>query len=177
MIAKKTVRAQLCNVAITEDNLKTMMTDFLMIDLGEITMSISNADFEKMYTEAVKKCNADKKKVDIDSLLKWGGKDKLKEVLFDSEQILAVTSADEYRDGIKDHVLQSLLTSNALILTNMRLIFMSKKLFGTTVKDIALKQFSRIEWIEEYVFKFEDFKVISGEKELKIIKEMIYQMM
>ena len=45
-------------------------------------------------------------------------------------------------------VLQSFLTSNALI-----------------------------EWIETYVFKFEYFKVITGEKELKIIKEMIYQMM
>jgi len=135
-------------------------------------MGISNADFEKMYTEAVKKCNADRKQIDIDSLLKWGGKSKLKEVLFDSEKILAVTSADEYRDGITDHVFQSFLTSNALVLTNMRLLFMSKKLFGTTVKEITLKQFKRIEWIETYVFKFEDFKVITGEKELKIIKEM-----
>ena len=51
IIAKKIVRAQLCNVTIIEDNLKTMKKkDFLTINWGEIDMGISNADFEKMYT-------------------------------------------------------------------------------------------------------------------------------
>ena len=108
----------------------------------------------------------------------WGGKSKLKEVLFDSEQILAVASADECKDdNLKMHILVSVLSRNALILTNMRLMFISKKLLGTRVKEVSVKQFKQIEWLDDSVLKFSDIKVITDQKELKIIKEMIYHMM
>ena len=136
-------------------------------------MSISDSDFEKMYSEAVRKCSVGQSQIHIDLLMDWSGKNKLKEVLFDSEEILAVASADNKDDDF----LASALKRNALILTNMRLIFISKGLLGTRVKEVSGKQFKQIEWLNDNMLKFSDVKVVTTEKELKIMKEMIYQMM
>ena len=140
-------------------------------------MGISDSDFEKMYSEAVRKCSVGQSQFHIDHLLDWSGKKKLKEVLFDSEQILAVASADKKDDDLKVYLLASALTRNALILTNMRLMFISKGLLGTLVKEVSVKQFKQIEWLNDNMLKFSDAKVVTTEKELQVMKELIYQMM
>lgn len=96
--------------------------------------------FERMYQDVIRADYANDVAL-IKSLLNFGGKDKLQQILFDTEKILAIAEA------MKEGSVASFILDNILVLTNKRLLFLEKKLFGTLVTEIALKKaIASMEW-------------------------------
>ena len=129
-------------------------------------------DFNSMYLNAVRKNYSDN--TDIERFLNYGGLDKLRETLFDSEKIILVSNAHESLYSEKSSLAKNMLSDDIVVLTNKRMLYLRKKLFGTLVDDIALRQFSKIIF-EENVLKFGDLEIYV--QKMKSLKERVYDMM
>lgn len=97
-------------------------------------------DFEEMYETIVDRDFAgyEKKKY---RLRRFGGKEKLRELLFPSEEILAMAF------GMKDDegMLAQLISDDVLFLTDKRLLYIQSKALGTLVHEFSLNE-AHISW-------------------------------
>lgn len=129
-------------------------------------------DFNSIYQNVVRKIYSNKREVDY--LLNYGGLDKLKETLFKNEKIILVLIASESLDSEDSSILKNMLSDDILVLTDKRLLYLQKKLFGTRVFETPRQEFSKIIWEDDKI-KFNDLLIYVHES--SILKEKIYEIM
>ena len=131
--------------------------------------------FEAYYEYVVKRIYAHDKR-EADYLLSWGGKSKLQKTLFENEKFRMISFAMNAGIGMAVFV-----SDEVLVITDKRLLFLEKKLLGTLVTEVSLKQaFQMLEWQsnDTLVIKTEKpVKICIPDKTLNIIKEILYDYM
>ena len=101
--------------------------------------------FENMYQRVIQDDYGSNTKL-TNRLLNFGGKDKLRQILFDAEKILTVAEAWKSSKGFASFM-ASLALDDILVLTNRRLLFLGKRMFGTLVTEVPLKKaMSSMKW-------------------------------
>lgn len=96
--------------------------------------------FEEMYEAIVERDFAGYEKKQY-RLRRFGGKEKLRELLFPSEEILAMAF------GMKDDegMLAQLISNDVLVITDKRLLYIQSKALGTLVHEFSLNE-AHISW-------------------------------
>ena len=153
-----------------------ILNDDLEVEVVQKKKSESNKnggkDFNSMYQNAVKKIYSEKR--DVKNLLNYGGLAELEKTLFKNEKIILVLLASESLYKEDANILKDMLSDDILVLTDKRLLYLQKKLFGTRVFETPRQAFSKIVWDGNRV-KFNDLDIYSSES--NILKEQIYSMM
>ena len=142
-------------------------------------MPMEKNKFENMYKNAIYKDYGSDKET-IEALLNWGGKEKLNKTLFERETIQLIVPALNASNGFAT----SLISNEAVILTDKRLLFLENKLLGTLVTEISLKEASRLlQWKGNHSLLIlnnngrKKVEIFFDDNYIDLIKEELYEYM
>lgn len=111
---------------------------------------MNSSTFESMYQKVIQADYGSDTKL-ANRLLNFGGKDKLRHILFDAEKILTVAEAWKSSKSFSSFMM-SLVLDDMLILTNRRFLFLGKRMFGTLVTEVPLKKaMSSMKWRDNHL--------------------------
>lgn len=97
-------------------------------------------DFEKMFEAIIERDFAGYEKKQY-RLRRFGGKEKLRELLFPSEEILTMGFGTKDDEGM----LTQLISDDVLVITDKRLLYIQSKALGTLVHEFSLNE-AHISW-------------------------------
>lgn len=111
---------------------------------------MNSSTFESMYQKVIQADYGSDTKL-ANRLLNFGGKDKLRHILFDAEKILTVAEAWKSSKSFSSFMM-SLVLDDMLVLTNRRFLFLGKRMFGTLVTEVPLKKaMSSMKWRDNHL--------------------------